>query len=274
MPELPEVETVCRGLQSHVEGRVISNVITRRKDLRIPFPEQLAERLQNVTIMRVHRRAKYILLELSNHFTLIMHLGMSGKILHLSDHSREVDKHDHMVITLDDTTQLVFNDPRRFGLVTLASHNALGQHALLVHLGPEPLEETFSVAYLQEALQRKKQAIKQVLMDNRVVVGVGNIYACESLFRSHIHPLRPACSLTVKELADCVAAIQQVLTAAIASGGSTLRDYVRSSGDVGYFQHHFAVYGRAGESCIHCEKPVQHIKQAGRSTFYCDGCQK
>lgn len=275
MPELPEVETVCRGLARMLPGNKIRAITPRRKDLRIPFPAQLKS-VEGAKVTAIRRRAKYILVQLSDGQTLVIHLGMSGRLLLRShDEKHAPGKHDHMILFMSDGTSVTFNDPRRFGLVALAATKDLAQHKLFAHLGPEPLEKTFSAAYLMEKTAAKKVAIKLAIMDQQIVVGVGNIYASEALFMAGIDPRRAAGTLTPAEAKKLVAAIRTVLQKAIRAGGSSLKDYVQTDGELGYFQHHFAVYDRAGQPCKGCTcnvrktGGVQQFVQGGRSTYYC-----
>jgi formamidopyrimidine-DNA glycosylase len=270
MPELPEVETVVRGLEKAMAGRVIVRVELRRVDLRVPFPPEL-KKLRDVGIAGLSRRAKYILLHLSAGRTMIVHLGMSGR---MTVGAGAAQKHDHMVLTLDDGTRVTFNDPRRFGLVDLAPTAELAAHKFFRHLGPEPLEADFTAAYLAEKFRAKKTAVKIALMDQRVVVGVGNIYASEALNHAGIDPSKNAGALTGAEIKRLVPAVRDVLERAIAAGGSSLRDYVQADGSLGYFQHHWRVYGRAGESCPRCRKPcILKFTQGGRATYWCPATQ-
>ncbi len=282
MPELPEVETVCRGIAPFVTGKKIKNVQTFGKKLRLPYPENLAK-LSGITIQKVRRRAKYILLDLDTGETLIIHLGMSGQLLAYSRGQLPTPRgaHDHLLLTLMDGTNLLFRDPRRFGLITLGNTQELAHHPLFKSMGPEPLEKAFSKHYLCAALRHKNTVIKTAIMDQKLIVGVGNIYASESLFLAKIDPRRKAKSLTEQEAARLCAAIKKVLKSAIKSGGSTLRDYVRSTGDSGYFQHHFQVYDRDGQHClfrhgygnIKLRPEIRKIVQQGRSTYFCPSCQ-
>lgn len=272
MPELPEVETVCRGLSPAMLGVRIRHVTLNRPDLRIPFPTAFAESITGACITGLTRRAKYLLFTLDNEQVVLAHLGMSGKMVIQTPDSYQPGRHDHVVWELDNGLLFIFSDPRRFGLMTLMQADQAENHPLLAHLGPEPLGNQFSAAYLTERLKGKKTAIKQAIMDQQLVVGVGNIYASEALFISRISPFMPA-GQAVLQADKLVLAIQSVLRAAIVSGGSTLRDYVRSDGDIGYFQHHFQVYGRDGERCLHCESPVSRAVQGGRATFFCHKCQ-
>lgn len=280
MPELPEVETVCRGLAKSLQGRRIASVGLARKNLRIPFPPGLAK-IAGAKVEGVDRRAKYILLRLSTGQTVIMHLGMSGRVtLKAGKEPYAPEKHDHMVIGMQDGTRVVFNDARRFGLVTLSRTDALERHRLIKHLGPEPLGKGFDAAYLAHKLKGRKAAVKLAIMDQRIVVGVGNIYASEALFMAGIGPKRKAGSLAKAEIAKLVGAIRAVLEKAIAAGGSSLRDYVQADGELGYFQHQWAVYGRDGKKCKGCACDVaktggiRKITQGQRSTYYCPRKQK
>lgn len=280
MPELPEVETVCRGLAKVLPGHVIKVVQQNRAALRVPFPAKL-KGIVGSKIAAVDRRAKYILFRLDCGRTLIVHLGMSGRLT-VREHGKKYvpEKHDHMLLFMDDGTLAVFNDPRRFGLVALADTDGLERHRLFAHLGPEPLEKKFTAGYLAGRLKGRKVAIKLAVMDQRLVVGVGNIYASEALFEAGIDPRRLAKSLTLPETKKLVAAIGKVLKAAIRAGGSSLRDYVQTDGGPGYFQHHWAVYGKAGQKCRGCTCDirktggVRRVTQGGRSTFYCPAEQR
>lgn len=274
MPELPEVETVCRGLRASMVGRRVEKVQVRRAAIRVPVPSDLAQRITGARVETVERRAKYILIAMNNGYCLLVHLGMSGRIMVFSPAPQELHKHDHVLFHLDDGQAVIFNDPRRFGLVTGAPCEEVATHPLLAVLGPEPLSEAFDAEYLYQRLQKRKQAIKPALMNQKLVVGVGNIYASEALFRSGIHPERPANKISKEKYGQLVTAIREVLEAAIASGGSTLRNYVNSGGQSGYFQHHFDVYDRESKPCLKCGELIARITQAGRSTFYCSKCQK
>lgn len=272
MPELPEVETTRRGLLPHLRQKRIASVRVFRRDLRQPIPKGLEAALTGARILDIRRRAKYLLFDIEGGQVLLVHLGMSGSLtIHESPtDSRRV--HEHLWMTLEDGSRLVFHDPRRFGVVLLFSGAEEAAHALLAHLGPEPLSPAFSPAYLRKALERRKTNIKLSLMDQELVVGVGNIYASEALFLAGISPKMPA-NQAVEYAPALVKAIRQVLEEAIKSGGSTLRDYVRSSGDAGYFQHRFQVYGREGKPCQRCSGAIQRIVQGGRATFFCPRCQ-
>lgn len=274
MPELPEVETVVQGLREPMVGRVIKRVTQRRADLRIPFPPRFGEALENTRIAAITRRAKYILIRLDSAQVVLIHLGMSGTLRIMPKAEHEVHTHDHIWWDMDDGKRLVYRDPRRFGLMTLADENELAQHPLLTHLGSEPLEDGFSPSYLKSALSKRNIALKVAIMDQKVVVGVGNIYASEALFRARLSPFMPANQITLKQSKALHTAIQTVLKEAILSGGSTLRDYVRSSGDTGYFQHSFAVYDRENEPCTACNTFIQRTVQAQRATYFCFKCQQ
>ena len=283
MPELPEVETVLRGISPILEGNQIDYAQVNRPDLRRPFPNNLAKRLKNRKINFLHRRSKYILIDLSGGETLIMHLGMSGRIIisqkvsgtfhHNTNHSQ---KHDHFVLHLKDNHQLTFNDPRRFGVIDLLRTENLELSGMLSQIGPEPLSNSFNEAYFVSTLRVKKTNIKSALLDQRVVAGLGNIYVCEALFRAGISPKRQALRISNKKLRSLVPIIKEILLEAISSGGSSLRDFRNASGDLGYFQHSFDVYGREDQDCYNteCDSKIKRITQAGRSSFYCSNCQR
>ena len=289
MPELPEVETVRLGLAPAMEGHVLTQVQTRRGDLRIPFPKDFVVRIKGRKVTALRRRAKYILADLDSGETLVIHLGMSGRMsVYAHDHRRKLGnyiydtapdgagdgKHDHVVFETDAPARIVFNDHRRFGLMTLVNTERLEDDKLFKDIGIEPLSAGFNAAYLARALEGKKTPIKSALLDQRVVAGLGNIYVCEALFRSGISPKRLAGAVKREQIAALVAAIRKVLKDAIAAGGSTLRDHAQATGDPGNFQHHFLVYGREGLQCKNkCPGTVKRIVQSGRSTFYCPKCQ-
>ena len=283
MPELPEVETVLRGLAPVLEGRTIVKAKVNRPDLRWPFPENMAGRISGQKISKLWRRSKYILADLSSGESLLVHLGMSGRILisgdplgtFVHDHPA-AQKHDHVVFDIDNGARVTFNDPRRFGAMDLLSTDGADHHPLLRDIGPEPLSNAFNETYLIERLKGKKSAIKSVLLDQKVVAGLGNIYVCEALYRAGISPKRLAGKTAEKRLAALVPIIRQVLDEAINAGGSSLRDFRQADGELGYFQHSFNVYGREGLPCVTdgCDHVVQRIVQSGRSSFYCKNCQK
>ena len=270
MPELPEVETVCRGMARVLEGRRISRVEVRRPDLRRPIPTDLAERMQGAVVTRITRRAKYALLHTDRGDVVILHLGMSGRV---RVDPEAPEKHDHVLWATDDGHVLVLNDARRFGSLDIEREDLLHQHPLFAHLGPEPLGNEFHAQDLAAKLAGKITPIKLALLDQRVVAGLGNIYVCEALFGAGIGPLTPAGALTPDRLEKLVAEIRAVLLRAIEAGGSSLRDYVQVDGELGYFQHSWQVYGREAEECRVCARPIARIVQSGRSTFYCANCQ-
>ncbi|MBA2588678.1 MAG: bifunctional DNA-formamidopyrimidine glycosylase/DNA-(apurinic or apyrimidinic site) lyase [Alphaproteobacteria bacterium] len=289
MPELPEVETVRLGLLPVMEGHVLTEVETRRGDLRIPFPRDFAARMRGRKVIHLRRRAKYLLADLDSGETLVIHLGMSGRMSvyahgkqrrigsYVYDKAPEgagTGKHDHVVFETDAPARIIFNDHRRFGLMTLVETARLDQDKLFKDIGIEPLSAKFNTAYLAHALDGKKTPIKSALLDQRLIAGLGNIYVCEALFRSKISPKRLAGSIKKDRLPPLVSAIRLVLKDAIAAGGSTLRDHAQATGNPGNFQHHFLVYGREGKTCkLGCKGTVKRIVQAGRSTFYCPQCQ-
>jgi formamidopyrimidine-DNA glycosylase len=275
MPELPEVETVRRGLAVVLEGRRFARVEAFRPDLRAPLPERFAETLTGRRVETVGRRAKYLVIGLEQGLVLLGHLGMSGRMLVTGLINAPPGKHDHVRLTTDDGTLVTFCDPRRFGLLAFAAAESLAEHPLLRDLGPEPLDDAFTAGILGAALAGKRTSIKAALLDQRLVAGLGNIYVAEALFRAAISPLRTAADLAPGEVGRLVPAIKAVLTEAIAAGGSSLRDHRQTSGELGYFQHNFAVYDREGEPCPGCRCDIartggiQRIVQGGRSTFYC-----
>ena len=272
MPELPEVETTLRGLAPHLLGRKIVSVTIRNPHLRWPIPENLSGLLSGLTIHSLARRAKYLLIECGAG-TLILHLGMSGS-LRILPADTAVEKHDHFDLLLAGGMLMRLRDPRRFGAVLWHEGVSAACHPLLAHLGPEPLENDFDGDYLYRATRKRSAAIKLVIMDNHIVVGVGNIYANEALYRSDIRPQLPADKLSKARCVRLVRTIRETLSEAIALGGSSLRDFVHTDGKPGYFQQHYWVYGRAGEACHSCGTPIKQIKQGQRSSFYCPGCQK
>ncbi len=282
MPELPEVETVRRGLLPVMEGHVIDRAEVNRPDLRWPFPERMAERLTGARVERLRRRSKYILADLDSGETLLVHLGMSGRILISGDplgsfvHEHPApEKHDHVVFHMKNGARITFNDPRRFGAMDLMSTQAQEAHKLLAILGPEPLGNAFNEDYLVGALENRMTPIKAALLDQKIVAGLGNIYVCEALFRAGITPKRKAGRISKGRIASLVPIIRVVLEEAIAAGGSSLRDFRQADGELGYFQHRFDVYGREGEDCRRdgCAGTVGRIVQSGRSSFYCAQCQ-
>jgi formamidopyrimidine-DNA glycosylase len=288
MPELPEVETVMTGLKPALEGYRFTHVETRRKDLRIPFPKDFAKRLNGRRVTRLWRRAKYIMADLDGGETLVIHLGMSGRMavyaknqsqklgqFHFDPPPDEMGKHDHVVFDTDAPARVVFNDHRRFGLMTLIDTDKVAGHKLFKDVGVEPLSKDFDAAFLQETLKGKKTPIKSALLDQRLIAGLGNIYVCEALWRAKISPRRRASRVKPAEIDPLVNAIKDVLAEAVKAGGSSLRDHKQVHGELGYFQHHFAVYGRGGKLCQRADDGiVKRIVQSGRSSFYCPVCQK
>ncbi len=280
MPELPEVETVCRGLAPHLEGRTLVRVLQRRPDLRLPFPPRFAERLTGRRVLSVGRRAKYILMRFDDGTVLIAHLGMSGRMTVSAGHPAAYGAHDHVVLETDAGMVVTFNDARRFGLMDLTAAEALADHPLLRALGPEPLGNGFSGPVLAERLAGRMTSIKAALLDQSVVAGLGNIYVSEALFLARLSPRRLAGTVAGARAERLAAAIRQVLDRAIEAGGSSLRDHRQASGELGYFQHQFAVYDREGQPCPGCRCDaartggIRRIVQAGRSTFYCPQRQR
>lgn len=283
MPELPEVETVRRGLLPVMEGQEIAQTDVHRPDLRWPFPIRMAERLSGVTVTRLKRRSKYILVDLSSEETLIIHLGMSGRILISRDIQGQfhadhpaLEKHDHVVFHMASGARVTFNDARRFGAMDLAPTSSVESHKMLANLGPEPLGNQFDEDYLAEKLAGRMTPIKSALLDQRIVAGLGNIYVCEALFRAGISPTRKAGHLHADQVHKLVPIIRQVLEDAIRAGGSSLKDYRQADGELGYFQHSFQVYDREGEACLTdgCAGEITRIVQSGRSSFFCKTCQR
>ncbi|WP_099212419.1 bifunctional DNA-formamidopyrimidine glycosylase/DNA-(apurinic or apyrimidinic site) lyase [Gluconobacter cerinus] len=277
MPELPEVETVMRGFQDAFQGQRIRHVTVNRPDLRWPFPLDLRERLEGQTVLSFHRRAKYILMRVENGWSMMLHLGMSGRLLlGQSGMNTTPPKHEHLVLQTENGARAGLVDPRRFGMVDVVPTHQENAHRLLSGLGIEPLSTNMTGPYLHTVLQGRRTPIKTALLDQKLIVGLGNIYVCEALFRSHIHPARAATTLTEEEADSLANAIRTVLEEAIASGGSSLRDYVQADGTKGGFQDLHLVYGREGEVCRQCGagSTISRITQAGRSTFFCANCQK
>lgn len=283
MPELPEVETVRRGLAPVMEGQVMAKVEVNRPDLRWPFPERMAERLTGRRVLQLRRRSKYLLGDLDTGETLLIHLGMSGRMTVSGDplgrfvHEHPArEKHDHVVFHMESGARITFNDPRRFGAMDLLPTATADQHRLLSVLGPEPLGNDFNEAYLMAAFKGKNTPVKSALLDQGIVAGLGNIYVCEALFRSGISPLRKAGQIAAPRVASLVPAIRDVLEQAIAAGGSSLKDFRQADGELGYFQHSFDVYGREGQPCRSpgCGQTIHRKVQSGRSTFYCPACQR
>ena len=283
MPELPEVETVRRGLEPVMAGRVIEHAQVNRPDLRWPFPPRMAERLTGARVLGLRRRSKYILADLDRGETLLIHLGMSGRMLISGaalgtfhhDHPAPA-KHDHVVFDMQGGARVTFNDARRFGAMDLLPTAGAEAHPLLAVLGPEPLGNDFHESWLAGRLAGRATPIKSALLDQHVVAGLGNIYVCEVLYRAGIHPARLARDITAAEVARLVPLVRDVLAEAIEAGGSSLRDYRQADGELGYFQHSFRVYGREGGACATpgCGETVARIVQSGRSSFFCPRCQR
>lgn len=270
MPELPEVETTRRGIDPHLLHQSIKEIIVRNPKLRWPVPENISELAANQTILSIQRRAKYLLISLANG-TILIHLGMSGNLRVLTE-AFPAEKHDHIDLVLHNGLRLRYRDPRRFGAWLWLTGNPM-EHPTLSKLGPEPLSEQFNADYLAGQLVNKRTAIKQLIMDNQLVVGVGNIYASESLFRAKIAPTVSGMALNPQQIGSLCEQIKATLTEAIAAGGSTLRDYVDSDGKAGYFMINSYVYGRTGQPCRLCGTPICNIRQGQRATFYCPQCQ-
>ena len=283
MPELPEVETVRRGLAPSMEGAVIVSAQVNRPDLRWPFPDRMAQRLTGQKVLGLRRRSKYILADLASGETLLIHLGMSGRMTvsgdplgqFVHDHPA-AEKHDHVVFDMDNGARITFNDPRRFGAMDLLDTATADQHKLLSSIGPEPLGNDFHQDYLVQAFKGRMTPVKSALLDQKIVAGLGNIYVCEALFRAGINPKRKAGQISANRVASLVPIIRDVLTEAIEAGGSSLKDFRQASGELGYFQHRFRVYGQEGNPCttVGCGSSIQRITQSGRSTFYCPACQR
>lgn len=283
MPELPEVETVRRGLAPVMEGQVILQARVNRPDLRWPFPPDMAARLSGRQVTALRRRSKYILADLDSGESLLIHLGMSGRMLvsgdplgrFVHDHPAS-EKHDHVVLEMANGARITFNDPRRFGAMDLLNTATAERHKLLALIGPEPLGNDFNEPYLVAALKGRNTPVKSALLDQRIVAGLGNIYVCEALFRARISPQRKAGQIAAARVAAMVPIIRQVLSEAIEAGGSSLRDFRQADGELGYFQHSFDAYGREGEACRSpgCTGTIARITQAGRSSFYCPSCQR
>lgn len=286
MPELPEVETVRRGLEPVLSGARLARVRANRPDLRFPLPDGFVQRLTGAKILRLDRRAKYILAPLDRGDTLVMHLGMTGRFeiaapegaVRPGDFAREVkpdDKHAHIVFETEEGAMVTYYDPRRFGFMDLIPTDRVSHHPWFATMGPEPLGESFDAKTLEKAFANRKQGPKTLLLDQRTVAGLGNIYVCEALHRSRISPFKPSGGIAKKRLAPLTLAIKEVLAEAVEVGGSTLKDFAAADGALGYFQHRFRVYDREGEPCPTpgCEGVIARQVQAGRSTFFCPVCQ-
>lgn len=278
MPELPEVETVCRGLRMKIVKRKIASVVFNRPNLRFPLPKNLPEAAKGKTVQSIERLSKYALIALNDGAKILIHLGMSGRLFFHEEKDYTPAKHDHVVFTFEGKAKekplrLVFNDARRFGVLDYLPP-ATDTHKLLGTIGVDPFDDALTPAWLMEKLTGRKTPMKNFLMDQKIIAGLGNIYVCEALFRAKISPKRAAGKVTLQEAKKLVTAIRAVLTEAITAGGSSLRDYVQTDGELGYFQSKFRVYGREGGPCTVCKNPITRITQSGRSTFYCAQCQK
>lgn len=293
MPELPEVETVRRGLAPHMEGQTIMKIEQRRPNLRFDFPERFVERLEGQKLISMGRRAKYLVADMEDGTALIMHLGMSGsfRVEGLDDGDQLADfhydrnkaaKHDHVVLHMSNGAQVIYNDPRRFGFMDLIARNELDQCKHFYKMGVEPTGNALSPEYLARVFINKKTPLKAALLDQRMIAGLGNIYVCEALWRAHLSPTRATGTLVTKagkptvKLEELTTHIREVIVDAIKAGGSSLKDYVHTDGSLGYFQHSFAAYDREGEECRKetCKGSIERIVQSGRSTFYCPTCQR
>ena len=283
MPELPEVETVRRGLSPVMEGQLILQADVNRPDLRWPLPDRMSARLTGQHVTSLRRRSKYLLADLSSGETLLIHLGMSGRMLisgaqigRFHHEHPEPQKHDHVVLHMENGARITFNDARRFGAMDLMATETAETHPLLASLGPEPFGNDFNEPYLLARLKGRNTPIKSALLDQRIIAGLGNIYVCEALFRARISPLRLAGSLKKPAVASLVPIIREVLAEAIEAGGSSLRDFRQTDGELGYFQKHFQAYGREGQPCETpgCTGTITRTVQSGRSSFWCPACQR
>ena len=279
MPELPEVETIRRGLHPVLAGRRLTAVVTRREDLRRPFPPAFAQRMCDKRILNIDRRGKYLCLELSGGDSLLVHLGMSGRLSVVAEarppNLYSFGKHDHVGLFLDSGTAVIYNDVRRFGLMTLWPTMRLDDYAPFHRMGPEPLDAGFDGKVLGSRFKGRTASVKSALLDQKTVAGLGNIYACEALWRAGISPFDEAGKLSGSEVDRLASEVREVLLEAIAAGGTTLRDYRQTDGELGYFQHAFRVYGKEEQPCprAHCKGKIARVVQAGRSTFHCMACQ-
>lgn len=275
MPELPEVETIKIGLETKILNKKITNIYRSNKNLREDSKINL-EKIKNTSFTKIIRRARYIIIENDSNYCLLIHLGMSGRIISQNNNILQYkkQKHDHFILELNKSSIIVFNDPRRFGFIDLIHKKNIENHKYLRNLGPEPFDKNFDKFYLQNKLKNISKNIKTTIMDNKIVVGVGNIYANESLFMSGILPTKPANLLNIYEIENLIVAIQYILKNAIKLGGSSINDYVNTNGELGNFQNNFKIYGQEAKNCVQCDKIILRIVQNGRSTFYCKKCQK
>ena len=276
MPELPEVETVKRGLSPFLEKRRIISVTKTRTDLRKPIPLSLEEALIGKRVLKLDRRGKYLLWHTEDRMVIILHLGMSGRVVVTKNLPKIINVHDHLTFQTEDGFFIRYNDPRRFGFVDVVSLDNLSKHPSLAFLGLEPLSNEFNAPSLRQKIIKKQSPIKSVLLDQSIIAGLGNIYVCEALHRAGISPRRKAKNISEKKIEDLVISIQVVLKDAINAGGSSLKDHVQTTGEMGYFQHQFRVYSREGKECIkkYCTGKIRRIIQSGRSTFFCNQCQR
>ncbi|MBT5185379.1 MAG: bifunctional DNA-formamidopyrimidine glycosylase/DNA-(apurinic or apyrimidinic site) lyase [Kordiimonadaceae bacterium] len=275
MPELPEVETTRRGLVPVLEGQKIGKVIKRRDKIRIPIPEDFVKRIEGQYVRHIKRRAKYLQIFLQSDDVIICHLGMSGKFIIKHKDNEPFGKHDHVIFETTKGDLAIYNDPRRFGVMTICHEDELDNHKLFNKMAVEPLGNEFNGQYLFDKINKKKSAIKGALLDQSVVVGLGNIYVCEALNEARISPLTKGCDVTIDQAEMLVPIIRNILNRAIEAGGSSLKDFAKVDGDLGYFQHQFTTYGRENEPCKNkdCSGVIERIAQGGRSTFYCPNCQ-
>jgi len=281
MPELPEVETVRRGLSPAMEGKRVLALDVNRPDLRFPFPDKFASRVAGAKIMRLGRYAKFLTADLATGETLVMHLGMTGRfriegggVGEFHHETSDNPKHDHVVFRIEGGVTVTYNDPRRFGFMEMWPTSNFEEYPRLKEMGPEPLSNGFSAKYLDDALKGKVAPIKAALLDQKVVAGLGNIYVCEALFRSGISPRRKSSTIPGVRSERLAPMINAVIAEAIDAGGSSISDFSNASGELGYFQHRFQVYDREGDACVVCGKDIKRLVQSGRSSFYCGGCQK
>jgi formamidopyrimidine-DNA glycosylase len=272
MPELPEVETVARGLRQKAVGHRIKKLVLHRGSLRFPFPAHLSTEITGQKITGIARKSKYILMQLKDGGQILLHLGMSGRLFFHADDYQPV-KHDHVQIYLDNGTCLIFNDARRFGVLDYLMPKQKG-HKLLDQMGVDPFDETLTPQWLLEKFRTRKTPLKNLLMDQKIIAGLGNIYVCEALFEAKLWPERLGSTVTLAEMKKLVLAIRKVLNAALDAGGSSLRDYIQTTGEMGYFQNEFKVYGREGKACLRDKTPIIRLVQQGRSSFACPHCQK
>lgn len=273
MPELPEVEVVKIGLTQNIQNKYINKIICNNTKLRLPIPDNINELLAGKKILNIQRKAKYIVIDLDQQYSIIIHLGMSGRVIYYNYLYQDFTKHDHLICYFTDNSCIVYNDPRRFGIFTILATDSLNDSKLFANLGLEPFSVDFNENYLFNRLRNSSTSIKQAIMDNKLVVGIGNIYAAESLFKAKILPNRPANSLSMAEYKLLILRIKEILYAAIKQGGSSLKDHKTVNGESGYFQNYFYVYGRYKQRCSLCLNIISNIKLGGRSSYFCPTCQ-